>query len=237
MSDQVHHSAFTLAELIVITAVSILLLTVGMLATGCGEDSSNQYGADEFRTVINIDTVGKRNHCINNLKMIGLAMMMYANDNKDYIPCYEPREKNTMQDSSNRFYDSSRKTAPLPGNKMLNGGYFGGGDYTIFACPSDDKIFNNRDQSSYIYMCIDYTNPKMPVYEKRMIVGRDHPGNAITYDIHSLLCYGESGGSTRLPASGGNHKDAINVLYLGGHVQSTHVTPRQAVTLSCLDDK
>ena len=157
--------------------------------------------------------------CISKLNNLGKAIIMYGDPNKGYIP---------VDDDGAAVTDAIFKVAAAsdaeltktPGNKILMGGYMGMNLTEVkkdnvektFKCPSDSANFVDTDgTASYIYAAIDTdaTDAK-----RRMIIGRDNPGAALMYDIHTKIQATPKGDAT---LTANNHPTAINVLYFGGH--------------------
>lgn len=195
---------FTLVELVVIVALFALVLSLGISSVGCSLREN-----------------ARQDSCRAKLNILGRAIIMYGDPNKGYIPVWDDPSKHTMETNDNRLYGLN-SNAKTPGNKLLLGGYMGMNLKKVkkdmasktFRCPSDQKNFNGKDAASYIYM---------PLFDgsedakRRMIIGRDNPGAALVYDIHSALTQRNTGGAAKLPAKGGNHPSVIQILYFGGH--------------------
>ena len=170
-------------------------------------------------------------------------MIMYGDPNKGYIPIWDGDNRNNLATNDNNVYDTQDATSTVtPGNKILLGGYMGmtltevdkKSAEKTFKCPSDGDIFDGKKAASYIYMPVN--NKKYNEYPKRrMIIGRDNPGGALVYDMHSGLIPGDTGGAAKLPKKGGNHSDVINVLYFGGHCGTVLVPKDKKVDFTVID--
>ena len=236
--------AFTLVELIVIVSISALLLTVTMLITGCGNDSGgsgSSSGSSGSKGAL--DNKNTRAACISKLNDFGKAIMMYADVNKGFVPVWDGENRNNLATNDNNVYDTQDAASIVtPGNKILLGGYMGMNLTSVtkdaakktFACPSDGNIYDGKQASSYIYMPVN--SKSYNEYPKRRVIeGRDNPGAALMYDMHSALVAGDTGANAKLPKKGGNHTDSINVLYFGGHTGQVRVKSDQKVTFKELD--
>lgn len=236
---------FTLIELAVVVAVSVLLLTVTMLLSGCGEESSGSSGSSGSSSSSgskNIDNARRRAICMSQLNNLGKAMIMYGDPNKGYLPIWDGDNRNNLATNDNNVYDTQDATSTVtPGNKILLGGYMGmtltevdkKSAEKTFKCPSDEDIFDGKKAASYIYMPM---NDKKDYPQRRMIIGRDHPYGALMYDMHSALVAGDTGGAAKLPKKGGNHSNVINVLYFGGHVKTVNVPKDKEIDFTVIDE-
>lgn len=213
---------FTLVELVVIVALFALVLSLGISSVGCQAREN-----------------ARQDSCRSMLINLGKAIIMYGDPNKGYIPTWDDPSKHTMATNDNRLYGLNSKTK-TPGNKLLLGGYMGMNSKKVtkdmvsktFRCPSDKKNFNGKNAASYIYMpLLDESEDA----KRRMIIGRDNPGAALVYDIHSALTQRNTGGAAKLPAKGGNHPSVIQILYFGGHDGAIEVKKGNKITFHELD--
>ncbi|MBE6379662.1 MAG: DUF1559 domain-containing protein [Lentisphaerae bacterium] len=175
-------------------------------------------------------------NCVNKLKQIGIAQVLYADDNKSSMPIgWGGGDGTVLLDYGDRLLKNTVAWPNVPQGLMLRGGYlstnFSGTVSTLdvvshyFQCPSDSVCFNKlvsygewmRTSYMSMYWCRELSKSRAWTPQKKdnsiaygEIVGKDDPG--------TLVCMDNTSGTTGA-AGVVFHPGVINTLYLGGHVK------------------
>ena len=102
--------AFTLIELLVVIAIIAILASLLLPALAKAKEEA------------------KRTQCKSNPHQFGIATLMYAGDNRDYLP--------DLQSNGVWFWDMNR---PVASNLLVSVG----NNTSIFYCPNEFYLFNN----------------------------------------------------------------------------------------------
>ena len=205
---------FTLIELLVVIAIIAILAAILLPALNSARER------------------GRIANCISNLKQIGTAAFMYADDHNGMLPGSNHCTTCKAPLNTGLYSWGTGKLVPLLS------GYIGGPSVptstegrnvvkTYFLCPSDTN--NGNAQNLYMsYYQFTFSEDAAAAHNyswgptskiARYRLGIDSPANGILVD---------AAGTTDSSTGPTNHQNSANVLALGGHV--TNVRPAASIT-------
>jgi len=188
---------FTLIELLVVIAIIGILASLMMPALARAKSK------------------GKDTACLNNLRQMGIALMLYADENNSTLPLAEPLPSNPLnkQKPMPRICDALAKHVGFTPN--------GTNSSQVFRCPSDTEAVGypspyeratryQREGSSYQF-AYEYAGRKLDALGNsgrgRIAIQRGHQDIRLMYDYQNFHLN-----------SGRGQSRTKNVLYADGHV-------------------
>ena len=177
---------FTLIELLVVIAIIAILAAMLLPALQSARERA------------------RRSNCTNNLKQIGLALMQYAQDNKEKMPSGNASWTLPGETTAQAAKDVTRDEAgtAVAYNRIRFGEYLS--DANLFVCPSSSA---GGEPDAKVEMKFDAASPTLS-YAYGYVSGGNYTDSAIGADL--------TGDGTVTSA---NHTNAGNILFFDGHVQ------------------
>lgn len=192
---------FTLIELLVV--IAIIAILAGML----------------FPALQQARESGRRSTCSNNFATIGKAILFYANDNHEFIPC--SRSVGTTSPDEKYFFQEFMYPYLADSKKCYVGRIQKNGEKSQFACPSRAHIpgsdvytigINSEKIASKVYPSLRTAKK----HSKSMIIA-DSSSVTNSYQMYSNGRFQAGAKLGKFP--GTIHANGCNVLFLDWHVE------------------
>lgn len=197
---------FTLIELLVVVAIIAILAAMLLPALSKARAKARQAA------------------CISNLKQLGLAFMIYTQDNEEYFPLCRATG-NVFWSNAVASYLSSYRDAPSSVSYLNS---------KVFFCPETLTYKENQRHRLYTYgynlyaLGRTYTGHPQPYVKLtqvkkpslQLLLCDDRDPSAKQRSCYQTAC--GSAGSSSIGLPYGWHTGRVNVLYVDGHVDSVN---------------
>lgn len=198
MNTANRRSGITLLEILIVTTIGILLMFMFLPI----------FSAVKKRTM--------RTECLSNLKQIGTALQLYAQDNNEMLPCW--RNRRTDEKGVATIWDSPENLSMAVTLKSR--------EPRIMFCPTDDyarkdiQVFGvNHKFSSYFFNMQPMDSPDGNLTITGLILGGSVAVPPADYPMVRDCNLDVKETVDGKPARGCQHLGEVNIIYVDLHIE------------------
>ena len=210
MNREARRSGFTFLEVLLVIAIGALLLVIILPV----------YSAVKMR--------GKRTSCLSNLRQIGMALQMYAQDCDELLPPWlnrrsEPNGKKSRWDSPENIFEAVMVKATDPALMFCSVDPYAGKDIEVFGV--------NHKYSSYCFCMLPPSHNEGTLTVTGVYRGGILIGSPADYMLVRDSNLGKPETMDGRRAYGCQHLGSINAVFLDGHAESLKLESKEVKDL------